>query len=1595
MSETTSNITIFSLVFSFLFILSFFVNLSKANRSRQFIFVFIAVLYTVFVMLFYDTINNWILILFLWLSNFIYSLHDIHTSEWFNFINNIVFVLSFLILKAILLPVIHYIWRPSSSLFIKTSSLIYKFSEKLNLWVLKDEFAQAKYLWRGFYFTGIAISIALITITKLNPDFLLFTLPILPALVIIIIGELLFYFSGLTEKETIEYINGSTKQIYYGDFEDDRQGDDFSKIANYSLFRRKYAKMFKDRMLYDCIGANLIDRTSFGFLDDMKDNKNTLDVIISDYFSYLKEKGHIIDPGFILSTIELIHGRSVLINTPFYHDITNYVVMPIVRKLLIYKKVLVVVGRDSITQEVNDWLYTSIGMFCGIAQLWKTDVLTEDKPNCDVGVLSFADVYNFKLIKKNEDFLKEVGLVLVIEPSRIISTGQIGLSLIVDALWKYNQNMVYCCIDRNCDGLVDTLSHIFKINMTNVFATVPTEGVPSIVYWNPHGKFLHHKLISGVSRYLGMGSELSFLALSSKIPFTYWVSNEKFPIVDMKWIIGQYYKDICRYLGYPESQEVLTDKFKIDTNLWNLKVEKHSFITVEDEFNNLFELGRLYSTRGSRQCFVNVISENYLLRDYMIGEFVDVIRDISDDETDKENSTGRKFYNAEIFSTDAKAIPTFVADYANTERNLVFSIIMLMFGHEISEYDLKHKLSLAGISFKEHYDKFRELVYKHSPIGNISISSQYRVEFKGVDKQMIDMVYYRINKDYSALSDFAHNLSNAFFIVEDEKDKHNYLGTMLFDQVYQKFLPWQFITHKGKYYQIKTINKENGVVLKRAGDHIADRICYRQNREYTLSGFIPDSSMGACRTNRGFKIFSGYSNITVKTNGYYELTSRDNIANAVPVSLNNIPTREYKNKSIICLKFYDTNGNPVNENIHFTITVLLNELFVTMYPESYHYLVASMKNFDESNISKLIFPVEFIDFKDDNAIYIFEDCQIDLGLLLSLSRNINRITEIITDYLTWHQEKKSTNKSHNNGVAEEDDIQDIDENEETEDNVNTYQKYTKKDYLLFGYNEYDKKLDINGTLELLKSHLYNDNYLEQARKNINVAKSIPEDYFNDTDAHYCDFCAVKIDAYFELLRDGRERCDACSTSKLNTVEQFYRLYEIARRNMETFFGFRFNDNPIGICMINAREMADKLGYVFKATPAYDPRPVALAVASENTIYVESGAPKIVALSNIVHELTHIWQYNNWDHNLIKQLYEKKNELIVYEGMAVWAEVQFMYMMNETTFAKRKDLHFENCFNNIDKVSDGYKPYVLGYKEYKKQYPLKDEPTLLIVTPFTKNPPLHLPLDFPIDGVYGSNNDGTDNDNSDEEIQCDYCGKFVKKGQFDVTKDGCQRCKECKKTGINSLITFNKIYYEVRNKINKLFDIKINVPIKVRTANAKQMAELRGKQFIPTNSFDKRSPAFATSSSKGYYMYFEKGFQKIDVIASIVHELTHIWQFVNWNWTDLKNEYGEDDYKIVAEGMAVWATIQYLTFIKEHERAKKEENYILKLDDEYGWGYKNYINVFSIVDNPNNLVDSPFKTKVWPEDNPVWPIKKPLEKNKEEEVENEESENPTP
>ena len=556
----------------------------------------------------------------------------------------------------------------------------------------------------------------------------------------------------------------------------------------------------------------------------------------------------------------------------------------------------------------------------------------------------------------------------------MMTTSQSGLGIIVEKIDKGNEP-TYCICDHDVDGLVDTMSHILQTNLTNVVASPIPRSVYTAIGWSASGDFMRQKLFDKQTHYLGNGIEVAAVALKNQVPHVTWYSAEKAPVQEIKWIAGQYYSQICRYAHLPCQQKSIDDRISFSSNLWDATAKKEEFVIAEDEFCNLFASLRAYLTRGTEQSFVNVISENYLLRDYMR-------------------------YNQQLFLTDPKAIPAIAPHYAKTERNTILRLILMMACAPVKEEYIAHELSMLGYKTDDVYTTLSKLIYHYTFVADTIITVQNRQEMDD-DLIPVQVCCYSISKQVFD-ENFADTLKNAFFVVEDEKFNTEYIDARLFEHITQTVMPGQYVTYSGKHYKVHAVSPQVGCILHRAADGYRGRHYYRQLRKYV---FDNDCELISTRRVMDIEIALERRAFNVSSTGYLELRDNHDLRSARYINLSADPNisvfnRSYKNKTVLRISLPDT-----DERMRFTISMLLSEIFKSTFPDAWPYLavLCSRPEDIEGMLDKFNYAVD--GQIDESMIYIVEDSDMDLGLIEAIDNNLMRFFEIMSDYLNWHFDK--------------------------------------------------------------------------------------------------------------------------------------------------------------------------------------------------------------------------------------------------------------------------------------------------------------------------------------------------------------------------------------------------------------------------------------------------------------------------------------------------------------------------------------------------------------------------------------------------------------
>ena len=869
-------------------------------------------------------------------------------------------------------------------------SAVYDYDEEKKCWNLKEGFAQARSFAKAIYYGTCGVSGGLLLISYQLCQNKLIRAPFSPALAVIVIGEVAAFLDGLGKEEHKVDLK--------------LQADNAKHIAMYPLLRKPLRELFGDKLSAEGTTINSNSVHGGAVEDILAKLDESGNHVGKNYAAFIRKK---MDNGlkpnvdYVRTGYDLAIGKSLLFSTPFYDKLNPYVFYAMNREMLRGGKVLIILGRHGTEEDLQQWCERGMLEVTNIPGMWKISVLSDKKQEeddlPDIGIVTQSAVHDLDVHKANLPFLKKVSFVFLVEPSRLVTTAQIGLNLLMKCCGDDAQ-ITFCSVDRNCDGLVDALSHILMTNITEVSATEYPHGMSTYMYWTADDDYLQHRILPGVSRYLGVGTELSMVALKNQVKKTIWYGGETFPVLDAHWIAKQYYHDLLDYAKLPTNQEAFDRYFQASFNMSNERVSDYSFITVEDDRNNLFEIRRNFATIAEQQGFVNVISSEYMLREYMSQ-------------------------NTEIFTADAKAIPYITADYARTKRNTVLSLCLLLCIDAVHMDNLQRQMVMLNIDTQDPVAEiWREICTlfggnesgeqdkQGNPILFVAdkdgktrrFEKNATIQLKrmySIDSGKFESVYTIENRQFASL--ILDDLQNATYIAEYE-GKDSYIGTELKGHVYQKYLPGQFFTLNGKYYEMVSAAVGNRIVVRRASDHISGRLSYRQVRNYIIHSMEDAQTMGALRLVNNIGIRYQYADFTVATKGYWKMKAYNNFADGDLVEINGVPDRQYHHKQILVFDFSKL-GEAFTDEIRMSLTVLLNEAFVTLFADNQPFISAVTPG-------KFDAPVTYgLEIEGGNAtdkcIYIIEDSQLDIGLLVAVERNLNRILQIISDYLMWNSEQ--------------------------------------------------------------------------------------------------------------------------------------------------------------------------------------------------------------------------------------------------------------------------------------------------------------------------------------------------------------------------------------------------------------------------------------------------------------------------------------------------------------------------------------------------------------------------------------------------------------
>lgn len=714
------------------------------------------------------------------------------------------------------------------------------------------------------------------------------------------------------------------------------------------------------------------------------------------------------------------------------------------------------------------------------------------------------------------------------------------------------------------------------------------------------------------------GSEMSMIALSVKYGK---IKKVVTPIhyLDLAYTYSiEGPEEVSKFVDYLDEDYFemrsvdIDNEFKNHLLLVEQVVEDKILTVIFDQENNAPVVYRKWLHLGFFENFSIVISKPYLFRDYF--------------NANHDHFVATPFESLEPRLCKSKI--TLAIILLNMLKNAKNGMEEKELKNLLTGYYDEDKIKSVPTIIKTLFAN-----YFSSDLANMLKTSQ-STKFNGVEYQHLTTYELRIEDDVDL------SYLDTITVVDES---NNVLFEILYDLMYQNYCKGQMHPFSGKPYIIDDYNKKTKTLKVRPkNNNDKEIIFYKPCLRVLLSGEM-DPIKDMEKTTKRWKhritgqdlslSIEGYeTNITIETEKIYEFTSYH-----IGSGFNNDncpPVRNYKRGKFLKVSFEYLQKPEYLErenDIRKSLQILIYEMLQSLFPHHAQYLIVASEGEGDCENLPWIFNHFHVEpsSEDDNtqkrtmAFYFIEDAHIDLGLIGALADedNIMYMFRYIYDYLIWLSE----------GVIME------------PDGYKTYlnrERMDKFSFLKYGKDELLRYIDINLLINFIRDFFMNGDEWDK----VNLVREFGA----------CDFCGKEMrNSEMTRLEDGRMRCPDCGVGAIDTKDQFNAICEQAKELFKTHLNIDFNTIPYIATLTSAVELHRIRGYSFHTTNRYDRRKI-LGMArgtQPGEFFVENGYKAIETLGTVVHEMTHIWEYENQD---FMKVAHTNGDWV--EGLAVWTDL---------------------------------------------------------------------------------------------------------------------------------------------------------------------------------------------------------------------------------------------------------------------------------------------------------------------------------------------------
>jgi hypothetical protein len=1121
--------------------------------------------------------------------------------------------------------------RTKTKLFVPgTVSLVYIKSRGLIL--LKKEWT---YLSTFFKFASIVpfvLLVLLIYATVYQLTFIQY-LPKYPIISFVLLIEIAWFLNGRKFLFNEGFIDGKDAIT--------------RRLTTYEELYKLYKELWEDRLLADGIvreNMHFHHRTNhFSYENLSSDSEHQL--IINAICERLKKRNLIIDESYTMMMLEMIQEHDVIIEDVIYEDFSSYFFSALYHLLTKNKKILIIVHSQYAVGEAVEWVTNGIKEVSGIEQVWKVTTFLdaiEQNINSDVLIVS-PDILQEKQFLQ---YLSQLEKTKILEGIMLLQAEKLipSFSTIIHAFNLNVRELIgkkpqYIILTEWYEGLDHTIRDVLQCKPRGIVASASISQNLHYMVWKKEGeKWLQHTILPKIShRQLEAEVVLSLPALKANIEPVHFINQRRtnvkesiHEILDMKVALFE--------LGFDlETMDQFLKMIQIHDRNLSIPIDEFSFLLIRDDNYNLVDRLNLWKGAGKIASFVHIVSPPYLIRDYLADQL-------------------------EFYMSTNRTIAPLTPRLSQSVWSIAYYLLERLCHFYINEEEVESCLRRAKIhSYRSVIEGVHELfsaAFGPKLAYRFTIESKELVKFDQFRREFVKLAQFRI--PYTAKVKI---LPKGFRFIEI-KHNNKCIAEIFEGHIYQQYLPGQFHSFNGEHYKIQKVDLEHGVV-EVSSEPLYENKYYRPRMEYRLSQLAVEGSFE--NKTISFEQFEVsieelQADVTVHTSSYLELSELLNLRSMKVHTFHHEEeiNRHYENGHLLRIGICSKEGTFQNAaQIEFTLALLLNELFLSLFPDTHHFVKVCARFdgafFDQTDaLSKklqLIMPSLQIDGEAEGkgqiTLYMIEDSPVHLGILEAISNNWEKIFDILNDYLFW-----LLNESNGNS-----------------------------DYLLFGYDSYPAELALRETYTMIDELL--------TRKKLREVRREYQERLNDGDIMkmgggsetQCVFCGNMFSStQIHQLDDGRQRCYSCHLTAIDRVLQVEPLYNQVRQFFNEVYLVALPAD-IELSVLSTAEIHEISGLPF-IPEAGHPRLTGKASMDGQgnlKVIIENGSPKIYTLSTLAHELTHIWQYVNLD---VEKLTPAE-----LEGFASWVEVHMMTQLGEIPYA---DMLKQQLLNRQDEYGIGYR-----------------------------------------------------------------------------------------------------------------------------------------------------------------------------------------------------------------------------------------------------------------------------------------------------------------